>query len=77
MPALQAEFDDIIAAISLDMEDFKSARKYGLKSYEGWKAFNSVDDFQVQVAKYFVDTHVGEKEDAVRRREAWKDEPDA
>ncbi len=51
---LMPEMYDILAAIYLDMKDFSNARRFGHMSLEGWERFDSVDQFQLESAHWFL-----------------------
>ncbi len=50
---LMPEMHDILAAIYLYMRDFTNARRFGLLSLEGWEKFDSVDETQLESARWF------------------------
>ncbi len=52
---LMPEMYDILAAIYLDMKDFTNARRFGKLALEGWQKFDSVDETQLENARWFLD----------------------
>jgi len=51
---VMAELWDMLAAIHLDMRDWSTARRYGRMALEGWEAFDSVDSYQLDQARWFM-----------------------
>jgi hypothetical protein len=63
------EMHDILAAIYLDMRDWNNARRFGQKALEGWYKFDSVDNYQLEMAQWFV-RHVELMKKLVEKQEA-------
>ncbi len=51
---LMPEMWDIKAAIYLDVRDFTNARRFGQMALDGWESYDSVDEYQLDNARWFM-----------------------
>ena len=71
---VMAEMHDILAAIYLDMKDWSNARRYGLLALESWEKLDSVDQYQLDVARWFL--HYVDRQKAKHRKEEEEEDDD-
>jgi len=68
-----AEMHDILAAIYLDMKDWSNARRYGRLALESWEKLDSVDQYQLEVARWFL-RYLDQQKNKPRRDEDDEDD---
>lgn len=66
---LLPEMHDILAAIHLDMRDWSNARRYGRLALEGWEKLDSIDEYQLSMARWFLKFVEEAKEADLKERE--------